>query len=143
MALKKWAAEARRAPSTSLTRASDGKQECFYHHAIAAGAALAEVIQAVIEQALGALPIPKVMSYQLADGVTTVSFVRPAHRLAVLHGEQVLPCRVLGLDRRPPDRRPPLPGRRRHPRSSPPTSYAAAAARGRAGWSAPSTRGAS
>ena len=37
------------------------------------------------------------MSYQLADGVTTVSFVRPAHRLMVLHGERILPCRVLGL----------------------------------------------
>ena len=37
------------------------------------------------------------MTYQLADGLTTVSFVRPAHRLVVLHGDAVLPCTVLGL----------------------------------------------
>ena len=97
MALKKWA-QKQDVAVESLTRASDGKQECFYHHATAAGAALADVIEGVIAQALGALPIPKVMSYQLADGVTTVSFVRPAHRLTVLHGERILPCRVLGLD---------------------------------------------
>jgi len=97
MALKKWA-EKQGATVESLSRASDGKQECFYHHATAAGAALAGVIEDVVAQALGALPIPKVMSYQLADGVTTVSFVRPAHRLTVLHGERILPCRVLGLD---------------------------------------------
>ena len=97
MALKKWA-EKQGAPIESLVRASDGKQECFYHHATAAGAVLADVVEALIVQALDALPIPKVMSYQLADGTTTVSFVRPAHRLTVLHGEHVLPCRVLGLD---------------------------------------------
>jgi glycyl-tRNA synthetase beta chain len=96
MALKKWA-EKQGASLEALVRASDGKQECFYYHAVAPGQALAGVIQAVIEQALAALPIPKLMSYQLADGVTSVSFVRPAHRLVVLHGDQLLPCRVLGL----------------------------------------------
>ena len=96
MALKKWA-EKQGAAIEALSRAVDGKQECFYYTSVAAGVALANVIQAVIEQALGKLPIPKLMSYQLADGATTVSFVRPAHRLAVLHGEAVLPCRVLGL----------------------------------------------
>jgi glycyl-tRNA synthetase beta chain len=96
MALEKWA-QKQGVSVESLTRASDGKQECFFHESTAAGADLGEAIQAVIVQALDALPIPKVMSYQLADGVTTVSFVRPAHRLAVLHGERILPCRVLGL----------------------------------------------
>jgi glycyl-tRNA synthetase beta chain len=97
MALRKWA-EKQEVAVESLTRASDGKQECFFHEATVEGAALAAVIEAVIVQALDALPIPKVMSYQLADGVTTVSFVRPAHRLTVLHGDRILPCRVLGLD---------------------------------------------
>jgi len=96
-ALRKWA-EKQGAGVESLTRASDGKQECFFHQATVEGSALADVIEGVIVQALDALPIPKVMSYQLADGVTTVSFVRPAHRLVVLHGDRVLPCRVLGLD---------------------------------------------
>jgi glycyl-tRNA synthetase beta chain len=96
-ALRKWA-EKQGAPLEALTRASDGRQECFYYASVVPGAELAEAIQAALEEALAALPIPKLMSYQLADGTTTVSFVRPAHRLTVLHGDRVLPCRLLGLD---------------------------------------------
>ncbi|HEV8644876.1 MAG TPA: glycine--tRNA ligase subunit beta, partial [Burkholderiales bacterium] len=47
--------------------------------------------------AIGKLPIPKVMSYQLADGATTVKFVRPAHALVTLHGDKVLDVSALGL----------------------------------------------
>ncbi|MEK9776219.1 MAG: glycine--tRNA ligase subunit beta, partial [Quisquiliibacterium sp.] len=83
---------------SSLTRASDGKQECFFHRNTQPGAALQAVIQELITQALDKLPIPKMMDYQLADGSTTVSFVRPAHRLVVLHGEKVLKASVLGLE---------------------------------------------
>jgi len=39
------------------------------------------------------------MSYQLADGTTTVQFVRPAHRLVALHGAQVVPVAALGCRR--------------------------------------------
>ena len=38
------------------------------------------------------------MQYQLADGWTSVSFVRPAHGLVALHGADVVPVRALGLD---------------------------------------------
>ena len=75
MALRKWA-EKQGAPLDALARATDGKQECFYYRSMVAGKSLAGVIQAVIAQALGRLPIPKLMSYQLADGATTVSFVQ-------------------------------------------------------------------
>ncbi len=44
------------------------------------------------------LPIPKVMRYQLADGWSDVTFVRPAHGLVALHGADVVPVSVLGLD---------------------------------------------
>ena len=37
------------------------------------------------------------MSYQLADGWTSVNFVRPAHKLIALHGADVVPIAVLGL----------------------------------------------
>ncbi|MEY3707174.1 MAG: Glycine--tRNA ligase beta subunit [Pseudomonadota bacterium] len=37
------------------------------------------------------------MQYQLADGKTTVSFIRPAHALLVLHGGRVVPMNLLGL----------------------------------------------
>ncbi len=95
-ALVKWA-EKQGAPLDALTRASDGKQECFWYRSTVPGERLAGAIDAVIGQALAKLPIPKVMEYQLADGRTNVSFVRPAHRLLVLHGGQVLPASALGL----------------------------------------------
>ncbi len=37
------------------------------------------------------------MTYQLADGWSSVNFVRPAHALVALHGADVVPVSVLGL----------------------------------------------
>jgi glycyl-tRNA synthetase beta chain len=65
---------------------------------MAMGATLQVGLEFAIEEVLSALPIPKVMTYQLADGWTSVNFVRPAHRLAALHGAEVVPVSVLGLD---------------------------------------------
>ncbi|RPH46544.1 MAG: glycine--tRNA ligase subunit beta [Burkholderiales bacterium] len=96
LALRKWA-DKQGARVEDLVRASDGKQECFFHRSTASGSSLAQAVQPLIEQALAKLPIPKVMQYQLADGRTNVSFVRPAHGLVVLHGSQVVPASVLGL----------------------------------------------
>lgn len=95
-ALLKWA-ERQGASIDALTRTSDGKQECFYWRSTAPGESLAQCITALIDQALSSLPVPKVMQYQLADGITNVSFVRPAHRLIVLHGSEVLAASTLGL----------------------------------------------
>ncbi|AHG64730.1 glycine--tRNA ligase subunit beta [Advenella mimigardefordensis] len=81
-----------------LARESDGKQEYLVAHGTAAGAQLQNVLQAAIETALADLPIPKVMRYQLADGQTSVRFVRPVHGLVVLHGSTVLPVTILGID---------------------------------------------
>jgi glycyl-tRNA synthetase beta chain len=54
-----------------------------------------------LQQALGLaivkLPIPKVMTYQLADGWSDVNFVRPAHGLVALHGADVVAIEALGL----------------------------------------------
>jgi glycyl-tRNA synthetase beta chain len=81
----------------SLRRRIDGKAETLFADAVAPSVALAEGLQAALEEAIAGLPIPKVMSYQLADGVTTVQFVRPAHGLVALHGADVVKISVLGL----------------------------------------------
>ena len=96
-ALLKWA-ERQGARIDQLSRGSDGRQEVFFFRSTQPGEALAHAIGPVIEMALSKLPIPKLMQYQLADGRTTVSFVRPAHRLVALHGSDVLPCALLGLE---------------------------------------------
>ena len=79
-----------------LTRAPDGKAEALFHESVAPGQPLGAALQMVVEEALAKLPIPKVMSYQLAD-LSTVQFVRPAHHLVALHGSAVVPIEVLGL----------------------------------------------
>ncbi|MFO1338807.1 MAG: glycine--tRNA ligase subunit beta [Burkholderiaceae bacterium] len=81
-----------------LKRAPDGKAEALFLDSVVPGATLAEGLQKALEETLAKLPIPKVMTYQLADGWTDVKFVRPAHGLVALHGATVVPVRVLGLD---------------------------------------------
>ena len=63
----------------------------------APGAMLADGLQKALDETLAKLPIPKVMTYQLADGWTNVKFVRPAHRLVALHGAEVVPVSALGI----------------------------------------------
>ncbi|WEF31169.1 glycine--tRNA ligase subunit beta [Pseudoduganella chitinolytica] len=79
-----------------LERAQDGKAESFFYTYTAPGAPLQSGLQAALEDSVAKLPIPKVMSYQRPDGAT-VQFVRPAHSLIALYGDQVLPLTLLGL----------------------------------------------
>jgi glycyl-tRNA synthetase beta chain len=81
----------------SLKRLPDGKAESLFVDSTVAGATLAEGLQKAIDETLARLPIPKVMTYQLADGWSDVRFVRPAHRLVALHGADVVPVTALGL----------------------------------------------
>ena len=81
-----------------LRREVDGKGEVLFYDSLAKGVTLAEGLQKAIETAVAALPIPKVMSYQLRDGWSSVQFVRPAHRLVALYGSDVVPVSVLGLE---------------------------------------------
>ncbi|AKM30059.1 glycine--tRNA ligase subunit beta [Pandoraea faecigallinarum] len=83
-------------PLASLERAMDGKAEAFFHTYTAPGAQLADALQASLDETLGKLPIPKVMSYQRPDG-ETVQFVRPVHGLIALHGDTLVPATAIGL----------------------------------------------
>ena len=78
-----------------LTRRMEGKSETLFIDL--PGISLVDGLQKALEETLAKLPIPKLMSYQLADGWTSVSFVRPAHSLVVLHGTDVIPVSILGL----------------------------------------------
>lgn len=80
-----------------LRREGADKAETLFFDSTVKGATLTEGLQRAIEAALAALPIPKVMSYQLADGWTSVNFVRPAHSLIALHGAVIVPVSALGL----------------------------------------------
>ena len=80
----------------SLKRAPDGKAEALFYDSVAKGATLLQGLQKALDEALAKLPIPKVMTYQLETdcempGWTSVNFVRPAHGLIALHGNQVVP----------------------------------------------------
>jgi glycyl-tRNA synthetase beta chain len=90
-------------PEQQLLRALDGKVENVYLSRSIEGVSLATGLQKALEDAIAKLPIPKVMSYQLESGCelpgwTSVSFVRPAHGLLALHGADVVPVNVLGLN---------------------------------------------
>jgi glycyl-tRNA synthetase beta chain len=81
---------------------SDGKADVLFLSGLAQGVSLQVGLQNALEQAIAKLPIPKVMTYQLHDncempGWTSVSFVRPAHGVIALHGDQLVPVHVLGL----------------------------------------------
>ncbi|TXI30000.1 MAG: glycine--tRNA ligase subunit beta [Nitrosomonas oligotropha] len=80
-----------------LKRALDGKTETLFWDTTVTGIALTDGLQKALEEAIEQLPIPKVMTYQLADGWNSVNFVRPAHALTALHGADVVPVSVLGL----------------------------------------------
>ncbi|OZI64404.1 glycine--tRNA ligase subunit beta [Bordetella genomosp. 11] len=96
--LKKLAAKGLDAvDAATLARESDGKQDYLVARGTAPGARLADGLQHALDAAIAGLPIPKVMGYQLADGVTTVKFVRPAHGLVALFGPDVVDIAALGL----------------------------------------------
>lgn len=83
--------------ASKLRRAVDGKAEALFLDSTQQGVTLADGLQKALLEAIAKLPIPKVMTYQLADGWTDVKFVRPAHGLVALHGSEVVPLQALGL----------------------------------------------
>ncbi len=96
--LKKLAALGVDASSVAgLKRVPDGKAEALFYDSLVKGATLAVGLQKALLEAIAKLPIPKVMTYQLADGWSDVKFVRPAHGLVALHGSDVVAVQALGL----------------------------------------------
>ncbi len=80
-----------------LKRVMEGKTETLIWDSIVKGTPLTDGLQKALEEAIGKLPIPKVMTYQLANGWSSVNFVRPVHALIALHGADIVPVNILGL----------------------------------------------
>ena len=72
----------------------DGKQDVYAYEFTQQGKPLAELLGDILNAAVKKLPIPKVMRW----GSSTHTFVRPVHGLIALHGADVLPVSVLGLE---------------------------------------------
>ncbi len=94
--LKKLASLGAGEECVSSLRSEDGS---LYLDRVKTGETLAEGLQKALEYVVSKLPIAKVMTYPdpAADGWATVNFVRPAHSLVALHGDEIVPVSILGL----------------------------------------------
>jgi glycyl-tRNA synthetase beta chain len=79
-----------------LRRAQGEKGEVFVCDKVSPGAKLATALESHVADAVRKLPIPKVMRW----GDSDTEFVRPVHGLIMLHGMQIVPGKVLGLEAR-------------------------------------------
>jgi len=79
--------------------ANDGKVDYVHLRTLAKGQPLLRGLQEALDDTIAKLPIPKVMSYAAPGSYyNDVKFVRPAHKLVVLHGAEVVPVHALDLD---------------------------------------------
>ncbi|MCW4455845.1 glycine--tRNA ligase subunit beta [Flavobacterium sp. MXW15] len=79
---------------TALERTSDAKGERFVHRSVTPGARTAQLLPEILREAIAAMPIPKPMRWSDHD----YGFARPVHWLVLLHGKDVVPASVLGVD---------------------------------------------
>jgi len=83
-------------PVERLERRSTPKGEVYVARVNQNGALLAEALPAMVEAALKALPVPRLMRW----GSGEAQFVRPVHGVLMLHGERLIPAVVLGVTTR-------------------------------------------
>jgi glycyl-tRNA synthetase beta chain len=74
-----------------LERIEEGKGSFLYFTGIRAGSRTVELLPAIVQVALDALPIPRRMHW----GSGTALFVRPVHWLVMLYGAEVVPATLL------------------------------------------------
>ena len=78
---------------SALARTTDQKGERFVHRSVTPGAATRDLLQAVLDEAIAAIPIPRPMRW----GAHAHAFARPAHWLVVLLGDDVVPATAFGI----------------------------------------------
>ena len=77
-----------------FVRRLEGNSEFLYYADVASGDILATCLDLIVDEAIRTLPIPKLMRW----GDSEHQFVRPVHGLVMMHGAQVLPGEVLGIE---------------------------------------------
>jgi glycyl-tRNA synthetase beta chain len=77
----------------TLDRLQTDKGAWLVHRKIEAGQPTPTLLPAIVERALGALPIPKRMRW----ASLRTEFVRPVHWVVLLFGDDVVPAEILGL----------------------------------------------
>ncbi|HXH02706.1 MAG TPA: glycine--tRNA ligase subunit beta [Candidatus Competibacteraceae bacterium] len=78
---------------TELRVQESGKGAWLVHLSHVPGAATAELVPGILQQALDTLPIPKRMRW----GDSDAEFVRPVHWLVLLFGDELIPATLLGV----------------------------------------------
>ena len=78
----------------ALGRISEPKGEFLHYTGIKAGAETPTLLAAIVNDALGKLPIAKRMRW----GSGSTEFVRPVHWVVLLYGKAVVPARILGVE---------------------------------------------
>ena len=80
-----------KAPVEDLQRREEGKGTFLYYVGVRPGAPATELLPALVQSALEALPIPRRMRW----GAGEAQFVRPVHWIAMLFGREVVPATLL------------------------------------------------
>jgi glycyl-tRNA synthetase beta chain len=80
-----------------LQQIREGKSDMLFLEQNVSGVLLRTGLQKALDDTIRQLPIPKVMTYQLADGWQNVHFVRPVHGLITLYGQEIIPVQAFGL----------------------------------------------
>lgn len=69
------------------------KGEWLFCRAHVKGKTVEELVPSMVQKALAALPVPKMMHW----GATKFEFVRPVHTVTLLYGTEVIPCELFGI----------------------------------------------
>lgn len=77
----------------ALLRVTEAKGEFLFCSLTRPGAPAAQLLPSIVQRALDGLPIARRMRW----GAGEVQFVRPAHWIVMLHGNDVIDCELLGL----------------------------------------------
>lgn len=77
---------------------NNGKEQYLFLIKRQQGKYIENNLQQIITDSLNKLHIPKIMRYQLSDGITTVKFIRPVRNILLMLEDNVVNVKILGLN---------------------------------------------